>query len=198
MRHEGLLLEMKDCGLPAIILKTVTFQTVVSGSGPSASRMESVAHLANIQFFCPGGLKINAMKMQVIVFTRIHQKLQRKITVTRIEQQDRKSWSDPKINFLTFSNHLKRVRNIPALHIRLILIYANPTWFTAAPGHIVSLVRVQNHCLGLIFHVLCKEAGRTESSIREDLEEFLKRLNRERITASGNPALKSAITQKIW
>ncbi|GJQ72232.1 hypothetical protein Trydic_g3323 [Trypoxylus dichotomus] len=48
IRHEGLLLKMKDCGFPARILKAVrrylqnrSFHTVINGTGSFARRMKS-------------------------------------------------------------------------------------------------------------------------------------------------------------
>ncbi|GJQ76128.1 hypothetical protein Trydic_g1876 [Trypoxylus dichotomus] len=116
-------------------------------------------HLVKIEeFVCTWGLKINPRKTQAIAFTRAHQELQHKITVART----RVKWSY-QIEYLgmmldkrlTFSEYLKgaRIRAMDRiLHIRSIVTYASPSWVTAAPSHIQSLVRVQ-WCPRLLLHV---------------------------------------------
>ncbi|GJQ78649.1 hypothetical protein Trydic_g11752 [Trypoxylus dichotomus] len=72
-------------------------------------------HLAKIEkFFWTWGLKINPRKTQAIAFTRTHQKLQHKITVSRTEVE----WSG-QIEYLrmildkrlTFSDHTESIRS---------------------------------------------------------------------------------------
>ncbi|GJQ72963.1 hypothetical protein Trydic_g1604 [Trypoxylus dichotomus] len=73
----------------------------------------------------------------------------------------------------------------------------------AAPSHIQILVRVQNRCLWLVFHVPRRTAVVALKALTggEDLQEFLDELNRgffEKTLASENPALKTATTQKTY
>ncbi|GJQ77132.1 hypothetical protein Trydic_g23699 [Trypoxylus dichotomus] len=83
------------------------------------------------------------------------------------------------------------------LHIRSILIYASHSWLTTAPSHIQSLVRVQNRCLRLVLHVLCRTALAALKALsdRVDLQEFINKLNSFGKPSPLRTTLKTATTQ---
>ncbi|GJQ71416.1 hypothetical protein Trydic_g11142 [Trypoxylus dichotomus] len=129
---------------------------------------------------------------------------------------------------LTYSGHLKKARTkaigrifqlylllsyphlnpkmgimLYKLHIRPILIYAGPSWVTAIPSHIQSLVRVQNRCLRIVLHAPSRTilAALKALTDGEDLQEFLDKLNSgffEKTLASENPALQTATARRTY